>query len=66
MESYERAVALDPAYVDAWCNRGIAQLQLARWADALESFRQVLVRRPDHADAWEGSATALAQLEQAG
>src|SRR5205085_6861221 len=41
-----------------------ALLQHSRSADALESFKHVVARRPAHAGALEGIATALVQLDR--
>ncbi|MCM2256608.1 MAG: tetratricopeptide repeat protein, partial [Vicinamibacteria bacterium] len=39
---FGRALELDPAFVDAWFQRGFARLQLQRWADARTDFERVV------------------------
>lgn len=43
---FGRALALDPAFVDAWFQRGFARLQLRRWADARADFERVVALAP--------------------
>ena len=54
------AVAIDPRYVEAWNNLGIACSALDRGGAAIQAFRQALQLRPHYADAHFNLADALA------
>ena len=47
LDSYERALKLDPGYADACNNRGDTLQQLGRFEEALESYERALYLRPD-------------------
>ena len=49
--SCERAIALDPDYVDAHGNRGVALQGLGRFAEALQCYDRVIAASPDYAHA---------------
>lgn len=48
---YQRAVAIDPGFKEAWINLGLVALTLGRTDDALSSQRQALRIDPENADA---------------
>jgi predicted O-linked N-acetylglucosamine transferase (SPINDLY family) len=46
---YDKAIALDPSYANAYCNRGAALQRLDRLADALDSYDRAVALNPtDH------------------
>ena len=49
LASYDRALAIQPTYVDAWANKGMSLMALDRRADAIASFRRALALQPGHA-----------------
>ncbi len=51
VEQFQRAIALDPDYVDAYSNAGVTSALLGRLAEAGEFLSQAIQRRPDHVDA---------------
>ena len=59
-EALQAAVALDPHYVEAWNNLGIASSALGRSEDALHAFHRALDLRPHYADAHFNLADMLA------
>ncbi|HUJ39709.1 MAG TPA: tetratricopeptide repeat protein [Candidatus Acidoferrales bacterium] len=59
VEAYDRAIAIFPAYSEAFHNRGNSLVRLGRRAEAMESYRQCLRFDPGHA----GAAYNLMQLE---
>ena len=64
LESYERAIALNPDQADAHYNRGILQAELDRPALALESYDRVIALKPESAEAHNNRGTALAHLDR--
>lgn len=59
---FGRALELDPAFVDAWFQRGFVRLQLQRWAGARGDFERVVaLARPDTIQA-STAKKALASL----
>ncbi len=59
---YDRAVAIFPAYSEAFHNRGNALARLGRRDEAMESYRQCLRFDPGHAGAARNLATLAAGL----
>jgi predicted O-linked N-acetylglucosamine transferase (SPINDLY family) len=49
LDSYDRALAIESRYADAWANRGMSLMALDRRADAVASFRRALELQPGHA-----------------
>src|SRR5437879_2939905 len=64
LESYERALALKPAFVDALNNRGSALKDLGRFDEALESFDRALALKPDLATAHYNRGALLSALKR--
>ena len=62
MESYERALALDPGYAAAHYNLALVHLLLSRHAEAEPGFRAALRLRGIPPEAWVGLADALEAL----
>lgn len=44
---FSHAAALEPGYVDAYCNRGAALDALSRFDEAIECYRLALLHQPD-------------------
>jgi len=66
LDSYERALALQGAYPEAWCHRAIALNDLGRHADAAASAQRALDARAGYADALLALGNALQGLERFG
>jgi len=64
VESYERAVALAPEYVDALFNRGNALAELGRLDAALASYDSVTARAPHHAAACAKRGNVLHRMQR--
>jgi tetratricopeptide (TPR) repeat protein len=64
--AYDRAIALQPDYGDAWANLGLARSSLEQYEKSLEAFKRALLygSKPD----WilSGMASALYRLERLG
>jgi Tfp pilus assembly protein PilF len=57
-----RMTQLEPAKADAWCELGLAQLELRRFQSASESLSRALSLAPDQVRAWHGRGNALRAL----
>jgi hypothetical protein len=64
LASYDRAIALQPDYAEAYSNRGVALLDLKRLDDALASFDKAIALKPGSAEA-HSPEDALASLDNA-
>lgn len=62
---YAQILAVEPSFVDARYNLGLALLGLGRVDEAAEAFRRTLAIRPDHADAHFNLGNALYLLGHA-
>lgn len=63
VDAYERAVAVDPDYADAWCNLGTVLYSQERRARARECFERTLELEPHHL---EGHLNMAAMFEESG
>lgn len=58
---YTEALQKDSAFADAWNNRGLAQMQMKLYDEAIYSFRQAVTAKPDYGEAMlNGSRANLA------
>jgi tetratricopeptide (TPR) repeat protein len=62
--SFDRAIALEPKYVDAYASRGIALRQLQRNDEALASFDRALALRPASAELHNNRGNVLRHLQR--
>ena len=60
LESYDRAIALQPGSAHAWSNRGLVLAGTDRHEAALENFARALALEPDLAEAHYNQGKALA------
>jgi predicted O-linked N-acetylglucosamine transferase (SPINDLY family) len=62
--SYDRAVAINPDFGEAWHNRGVALSRLGRPADAVASYDRAIALRPHDAAGFGHRGIALAGLRE--
>jgi tetratricopeptide (TPR) repeat protein len=62
METYERALILDPNNVSVLLHRGRLFTKLEQYAKAATCFEKLLARSPDHAEAHDSLGRLLVQL----
>jgi tetratricopeptide (TPR) repeat protein len=62
--SYDKAIAFEPNYADAWTHRGFSQSRLFLYSDALTSYDKAIELNPNIADEelWNQRGIALTQL----
>ena len=61
MDDFNAAIKLDPSYIDALNNRGLAYFGRGAYDLAIEDFDRVLKLNPNDADAIRNRADALAK-----
>lgn len=64
LRHFDRAVELQPDYIEALVNSGVALRDLLRHKEALERFNQVLAINPDHTTAIANCAVLLTEFKQ--
>jgi tetratricopeptide (TPR) repeat protein len=62
--SYDKAIAIQPNYVDAWVNKGNALLAAGQHADAAASYEKALAINPQLFPVWSNRARALTELKR--
>ena len=60
--SYDKAVAIEPDFQNAWYNRGYTLNELGMYEQAIASYDQVLAIKPDDDAAWNNRGYALNEL----
>ena len=48
LELFNRALELNPDYLDAFFNKGRVLEQMGKYADAIDIYKEVLKRKPDY------------------
>lgn len=61
---YNEALAKDSTFVDAWNNRGLAEMKLGLFDEAIFSFNMAIARKPDYAEAFLNAAQANLAVHQ--
>ncbi len=64
VNSWEKALKLNPNLSEAWHNRGSALGRLGRYSEAIESFDRALEIAVNNPQAWNDRAHALYQLQK--
>jgi predicted O-linked N-acetylglucosamine transferase (SPINDLY family) len=64
LASYDKALALEPAYPDAWNNRGVVLKDLKRLDEALTCFDRAIALQPNYVDAYVNRAPVLRDLKR--
>ena len=57
--SYDKAIAINPSYAEAWLNRGVALDYLGRYDEAIASYDKVIALQPNLTTARENRDIAL-------
>jgi predicted O-linked N-acetylglucosamine transferase (SPINDLY family) len=64
LESYDKALTLNPAYAEAYNNRGVALRELKEPKAALDHFDKAISLKPDYADARFNRSLALHEAQR--
>lgn len=52
VQAFNKAIKLNPTYVDSWLNRGYAQMELGAYKEAVSDFQEALKLQPSNPEAW--------------
>ena len=61
---YDEAIVKDSAFVDAWNNKGLVQMQQAKYDEAIYSFDRAVEYKPDYGEALLNNARANLAVHQ--
>ncbi|MBD2626493.1 protein kinase domain-containing protein [Trichormus variabilis] len=61
---YDKAIAINPEYYEAWHNLGNTLANLKRYSEAISSYDKAIIIKPDCADFWFNRGSALANLQK--
>ena len=64
LENYDRAIALNPNYPEAYNNRGVVLVDLRRLAQALESYDHAIALNPNYPEAYNNRGAVLQNLKR--
>ncbi|MEY4754382.1 MAG: hypothetical protein RJA44_2057 [Pseudomonadota bacterium] len=64
LQSYQRAIDLQPDYIDALLNSGVLLRDMHQHLASLQRFQQVLQLKPDHQSALSNCATLLVECKR--
>jgi tetratricopeptide (TPR) repeat protein len=60
VECFDKAIAIDPGFADAWCKKGYVHLKFfGEYAKAVSCFERSIAISPKIADAWRDKGYAL-------
>ncbi|HXX06311.1 MAG TPA: tetratricopeptide repeat protein [Candidatus Bathyarchaeia archaeon] len=62
--NYDKAIEINPSFVSAWNNKGIALSRLKRYEDAINCYDKAIAIEPRHANAWYNKAKAYRDMGQ--
>jgi tetratricopeptide (TPR) repeat protein len=64
IESFDRAITVDPSHAEAWLYRGIALHYWEKYSEAIASFDKTISIKPEIAEVWFYRAGTLWKLHQ--
>jgi|GEM_PF-999844 len=59
IDSYDKAISLNPAYFEAWYNKGLALGELGRYQEEIQCYETALTINPDSPQTWYNLGLAL-------
>ncbi len=59
LEYFDKALAIDPGFTDAWCAKGVALHNLKRYDEAVTCYDRALALDPQNAAVWFLKGTAF-------
>ncbi len=59
---YDKAISLDPNFIEAWNNKGVALYKMKRYKDALTCFNKTIEIDPKNSIAWSNKGETLHRL----
>ncbi|MEO9028848.1 MAG: tetratricopeptide repeat protein [Ktedonobacteraceae bacterium] len=64
LDAYNRAIALDPNFANAYNNKGAALNGLKRYEEALDAYNRAIALDPNFANAYHNKGIALRNLKR--
>lgn len=62
LQAFDKAIEINPQYVEAWAGRGWALYGSGKYYETLQAYDQAIELNPYYADAWAGTGFALLAL----
>ncbi len=62
LQSFKKAIEIEPDYVEAWMNKGVALNKIGLHAKALIALKKAIELAPNYAEAWLNKGVALDKL----
>lgn len=62
IKDYDKAIKLNPEFVEAYCNRGIAKVAVGVYAGAIKDFDKAIEINPKYVDAYDSRGIAKERL----
>tara|TARA_B100001971_G_scaffold164743_1_gene155282 strand:+ start:750 stop:2093 length:1344 start_codon:yes stop_codon:yes gene_type:complete len=62
VKTFDKAIQLDPKYVEAYNNLGNAMMELGKFEDAINIYKKALNLKPEYASGYNNLASALDDL----
>ncbi len=62
LQAFDKAIEIDPQYVEAWAGMGWSLYGSGKYYEALQAYNMALELNPNYADAWAGTGFALLAL----
>jgi tetratricopeptide (TPR) repeat protein len=62
IESYDKAIELNPDYSEAWSNKGVTLSALGRYGESIQSYNKAIELKSDYYDAFYNKGVALDNL----
>ena len=64
VKTYDRAIALDPDFADAYYNRGVAKVRLKEFQEAIKDFDKAIELKPDDIFCYLNRGVAKDQIKE--
>lgn len=62
VNSYRKAIQMNPSFAEAYCNCGVALKKLGRFEEALQSYNKAIHLKPNYPDAFSNRGVLLQEL----
>lgn len=66
IESFKKALAINPLYAHSWFTLGVCYMRLGRWREARDSFKRQVGVNPDDSEGWNNLAAVYLRMNEEG
>jgi tetratricopeptide (TPR) repeat protein len=63
IQAFDKAIEINPQYVEAWAGKGWSLYGSSRYKEALKAYNKAIELNPNYADAWAGRGFALLAID---